>query len=248
MLGVTALDMRQVAVLGGLGMRPAHRLSGVGRRVLAYLAVRGPVAMRALVGMELWPDLSEARGRANLRRALWQLPPGWVSTDGSDLRLEAEVDLERARAAVDVAITTGRLPERDVDLLTRDLLPGWYDEWLVGAQDQFHLARIQALEAVSRAACAAGDHALATRTALAAVCAEPLRESSVTTLVQAHLAERNIFEAVRRYESYADLLGREMHAEPGPHLTALLPGLIEGPPSTTAAAVARADGHVRRHP
>lgn len=243
---MTALDVRQVAVLGGLGVRPAHRLSGVGRRVLAYLAVRGPVAMRALVGMELWPDLSEARGRANLRRALWQLPPGWVSTDGGDLRLEADVDLDHARATADLAISTGRVPERDVDLLTRDLLPGWYDEWLAAAQDQFHLARIQALEAVSRTARAAGDHPLATRTALAAVCAEPLRESSVTVLVEAHLAERNLFEALRRYESYADLLGREMHTAPGPGLSALVPAFLAAQDAGRAPAPVGANGHRRR--
>ncbi|GAA4722984.1 hypothetical protein GCM10025782_21130 [Pedococcus ginsenosidimutans] len=247
-MGVTALDVRQVAVLGGLGVRPAHRLSGVGRRVLAYLAVRGPVAMRTMISMELWPDLSESRGRANLRRALWQLPAGWVSSDGGELRLEAQVDLERARSAIAEAIATGRLPDGDVDLLTRDLLPGWYDEWLVGVQDQFHLGRIQALEAVSRTARAAGDHPLATRTALAAVCAEPLRESSVTALVEALLAERNLFEAVRRYESYAELLGREMRAEPGPALTALFPVFPEAPAPSAGALLARSNGHGRKHP
>jgi DNA-binding SARP family transcriptional activator len=241
--------MRQVGVLGGLGVRPAHRLPGVGRRVLAYLAVRGPVVMRTLMSMELWPDLSESRGRANLRRALWQLPPGWVSANGGDLRLEAEVDLDQAREAVAQAVATGQLRDGQLDLLTRDLLPGWYDEWLVADQDQFHLSRIQALEAVSRAACAAGDHALATRSGLAAVCAEPLRESSVTVLVEAHLGERNLFEAVRRYESYAALLGREMDAEPGPQLAALLPAYLESHAlaATGSARTGGSNGRPRGH-
>ena len=215
-------DLRQVGVLGGLGVRPAHRLPGVGRRVLAYLAVHHSVADRTLMCGRLWPDLTESRARANLRRALWQLPPGWVVPMGTDLALDAEVDLDRARQAAELALTATLLSVAQVDLLMCDLLPGWYDEWLNAEQDQFHLCRIQALEAVSRSAAGAGDNALATRSALAAVCAEPLRESAVTALVQAHLDEGNLFEAVRRYQSYAELLRSELDAEPGAHLTGLV--------------------------
>ena len=215
-------DLRQVGVLGGLGVRPALRLPGVGRRVLAYLAIHHSIADRTLMCGRLWPDLTESRARANLRRALWQLPPGWVVSAGGDLALDAEVDLDRARNAAESAMNAGHLDVEQVELLTRDLLPGWYDDWVMAEQEQFHLWRIQALEAVSRSSAETGDHALATRAALSAVCAEPLRESAVTALVEAHLNEGNLFEAVRRYQSYASLLKTELDVEPGQHLTGLV--------------------------
>jgi DNA-binding SARP family transcriptional activator len=217
---------RKVGVLGRLGVYPAHRLSGPGRRVLAYLAVKGPVVPRLLACADLWPDLPEARARANLRRTLWQLPPGWVVATGWELRLSARVDLDDALEVTALASTRTMLDPHQVELLKHDLLPGWYEEWLAPEQDQFHLQRIQALEGVCRGAAEAHDYGLATSAGLAAVCAEPLRESAVTALVKAHLGEGNRFEAVRRYQEYADLLRRELGVAPGTQVTALMAPLI----------------------
>ncbi|HEY1343623.1 MAG TPA: BTAD domain-containing putative transcriptional regulator [Streptosporangiaceae bacterium] len=213
---------RKVGVLGRLGVYPAQRLSGAGRRVLAYMAVKGPVVLRSLTCMNLWPSLPEDRARANLRRTLWQLSPGWVVASSWELRLMAEVDLDDAHEIAALATTSTPLEPRQVELLKRDLLPGWYEEWLVPEQDQFHLQRIQALEKVCRVATEAQDFGLATSAGLAAVCAEPLRESAVTALVAAHLGEGNRYEAVRRYHEYASVLRRELDVEPGAELAALM--------------------------
>jgi DNA-binding SARP family transcriptional activator len=219
---------RKVGVLGQLGIYPPQRLPGVGRRVLAYLAVNGPVVQRSLTSMELWPDLSEARARANLRRALWQLPTDWVSPTGWDLRLNAEVDLQVARQVADLALSKALLDAEQIALITQDLLPGWYEEWLTGEQEEFHLRRIQALEEASRTATASGVFDLATRAGLAALCAEPLRESAVIALIQAHLEEGNCFEAVRRYQSYAELLRLELDVGPGDYLVELVSPFLNG--------------------
>ena len=219
---------RQVGVLGRLGIYPPQPLSGVGRRVLAYLAVKGPVAQRSLASMDLWPDLSEVRARANLRRALWQLPTDWVSSTGWDMRLNADVDLHVARQVTDLALSKALLDAEQIALITPELLPGWYEEWLTGEQEEFHLRRIQALEEASRTATASGAFDLATRAALAALCAEPLRESAVTALIQAHLEEGNRFEAVRRYQSYAELLRLELDVRPGDRLVELVSPFLNG--------------------
>lgn len=219
---------RQVGVLGGLGVHPAERVSGVGRRVLAYLAVKGPIVARSLMSMDLWPDLSEPRARANLRRALWQLPADWVTSTGWDLCLNADVDLQSAKQVADRAVSKLPIDANQLRLLTTDVLPGWYDEWLLGEQEEFHLRRIQALEDATRTATEGGAFHLATRAGLAAVCAEPLRESAVTALIQAHLHEGNCFEAVRRYQTYADLLRRELDVTPGDLLRQLVFPFLNG--------------------
>jgi DNA-binding SARP family transcriptional activator len=172
--------------------------------------------------MNLWPSLPEDRARANLRRTLWQLPAGWVVASSWELRLMAEVDLDDAHEVAALAMTSTPLEPRQVELLRHDLLPGWYEEWLMPEQDQFHLQRIQALEQVCHTATKAQDFGLATSAGLAAVCAEPLRESAVTALVAAHLGEGNRYEAVRRYHDYASLLRRELDVEPSAELAALM--------------------------
>src|SRR5262245_59149432 len=120
-----ASAVRRVSVLGGLGLYPADRLSAVGRRVLAYLAVRGPRVLRSLTYMQLWPYVPEDQARASLRRALWQLPGGWVNVDGPDLVLDADVDLAAAYELAERAIANQQVGPAELKLLLRDLLPGW---------------------------------------------------------------------------------------------------------------------------
>lgn len=226
---MTLEPTRRLEVLGGLGLSPPDRLSGIGRRVVAHLAVRGPRELRGLVCAELWPDVPDERARANLRRALWQLPVGWVVANGPDLILDANVDIAKAREVANRAIRTGELSWDEVELLSRDLLPGWYEEWVLIEQESFHLLRVQALEKGCRTATIAGDYVLSTRAGFVAVQSEPLRESAVFALVEAHLGEGNRSLAIRRYRTYAKLLSDELRTLPGDALEQLVRPLINTP-------------------
>ena len=217
---------QRVLVLGGLSVAPATRLTGLSRRLLAHLAVRGPVESRALVCAELWPDVTDERARANLRRALWQLPDGWAVVDGPDLVLVASVDMADAGALARRAVGGDLLSLGEVDALSRDLLPGWYEEWMVVEQERFRQLRVHALELACHTAARAGDHATAIHAGLAAVAADPLRETGVLALVEAHLREGNRVDAVRRFRAYAKLLQEELGVAPGPALCDLVRDLV----------------------
>jgi DNA-binding SARP family transcriptional activator len=58
--------------------------------------------------------------------------------------------------------------------------------------------------------------------ALAAVRLEPLREGAHRTLIQSHLAERNLVEALRHYYRMKSLLSSELGVQPARQLTKLL--------------------------
>jgi DNA-binding SARP family transcriptional activator len=180
------------------------------------------------MSMELWPAVTDTRARANLRRAIWQTPDSWLSASSWEVRLEAEADLAEARRVADRAFDDVPLDVGEVDLLTRDLLPGWYEEWLLDEQDAFHLVRVQGLEAVCRAATRLRQYALATRAGLAAVKAEPLRQSAVCALIRAHLDEGNAYEALRRYEQYRSLVRDELGVDPSPEVTELVVDVSRG--------------------
>jgi DNA-binding SARP family transcriptional activator len=196
-----------------------------GRRILAYLALQGqPVSRSTAVG-QLWPDQPEQQGRANLRRALWQLPRGWVQAVGEELVLDAAVDLVDARLAAARSIAGGELAMAEIELLSEDLLPGWHEEWVTGAQDTFRLLRVQALEAACRSMAATGQHALATQAGFAALRAEPLRESAAEALICAHLIQGNRYEAARCFRAFARLLDEELGVLPNPALTDRLQGV-----------------------
>jgi DNA-binding SARP family transcriptional activator len=209
---------RKLGVLGRLGAYPLVRLSLAGRRILSYLALRGEHVARSTAAAELWPDSPEEAGRANLRRALWQLPRGWVVATGEDLALQAETDLWEARGVAARAMKGACLTFDEIELLSQDILPGWNEEWIVPAADAFHLLRVQALEAACRTLVAAGDLRLATQAGSAALAAEPLRESAAEALIEAHLAQRNRYEAVQCFRSLKKRLQLELGVAPDPAL------------------------------
>ncbi|MFN0282850.1 MAG: BTAD domain-containing putative transcriptional regulator, partial [Kineosporiaceae bacterium] len=99
-----------------------------------------------------------------------------------------------------------------------DLLPGWYDDWTILERERLRQRVLHALEAQSRILSARGLHADAVDAALAAVRAEPLRESAQRTLIEAYLSEDNWVEARRTLDGYHDLLHRELSVSPSTEL------------------------------
>lgn len=209
---------RSISIIGRLGVYPMMRLSLPGRRLLAYLALRRQPVARSVASASLWPDMPEESGRANLRRALWHVPEGWISVLGDELVLNAECDLEAAHAVAARALSGEPIALGEITLLSNDILPGWYEEWVLPEQESFHLLRVQALEAVCRSMRKSGQHALAIQAGSAAMAADPLRESAAEALIDAHLDQRNRYDAVRCFRTLAQRLDRELGVEPDPAL------------------------------
>jgi DNA-binding SARP family transcriptional activator len=115
--------------------------------------------------------------------------------------------------------------EADEAALSRDLLPDWYDDWVLIEREQFRQLRLCALEALCERRVAAGRLGQALEAALAAVAGEPLRESAQRTLIKVHLADGNYGEALRQYRIYRDRLNNELGLEPSPQIEELLDGL-----------------------
>jgi DNA-binding SARP family transcriptional activator len=103
-----------------------------------------------------------------------------------------------------------------------DLLPGWYDDWVIFERERIRQRLLHALEVLSRRLAAAGRCAEAVEAAISAVSADPLRESANKVLIEAHLAEGNLVEGRRAYQRYRDTVRRELGVEPGKELASLV--------------------------
>jgi DNA-binding SARP family transcriptional activator len=203
------------------------------QRLVAFLALRERPPSRAHVAGVLWPETSTERANANLRSSLWRLQKACaqlVVASPQQLALAPEVVVDVRTA---VAGAHRMLDEADpcedllslqmLSALSADLLADWYDDdWVVAYREQYHQLRIHALEAMCERLTAARRYGDAVQAGLAAVRAEPLRESAHHALVKAHLAEGNRFEATRQYRSCRRLLWSELGVEPSPTLQALL--------------------------
>lgn len=195
-------------------------------RVLAFLALANRPQLRLKVASTLWMDSPQERAGANLRTALWKARNSlgeWIQPRGAYLSLapSVTVDLRRldARARRLIDDETELQPEdRDPSELAGDLLPDWDDEWVLFERERLRQLRIHALESLCRKLSLAGHAAEAIDAGLAAVEAEPLRESAQHALIAAHLREGNVCEARRQYRIYRDLLWEAMGIEPSASL------------------------------
>nr|WP_246211838.1 bacterial transcriptional activator domain-containing protein [Phytoactinopolyspora alkaliphila] len=123
-------------------------------------------------------------------------------------------------------VLAGWLPELESvatpALIGGELLPGWYDEWVLAERERIHQTRLHVLEALSGALVERGAHAQALEAALQAVEIDPLRESAHRSVIQVHLAEGNAAAAVREYQRFRSMLRDELDVEPTHHMTALM--------------------------
>ncbi len=206
------------------------------KRLLAFIALRRQRVERRHAAGLLWPVGSDERAAGNLRSALWRLRGAGIDllvVDKCSLRLRDDVAVD----AELVGAWAGRLISGTVhpDELTippswaeaLELLPGWYDDWVLLERERLRQRVLHGLEALSRHLVTAGRFAEAVEAAMVAVAVEPLRESAQRALVTAHLAEGNRVEGRRCFEVYRQVLRRELGAEPAPDLTALVhPGPV----------------------
>ena len=119
------------------------------------------------------------------------------------LAADVVVDLNLVFEAVRHASTDGAgLGEDELEriLTAGELLPDWYDDWLIIGREQFRQARLHALETVCGTLTRRSRYGKAVEVGLAAVAGEPLRESAHRAVMQVHLAEGNRHEALRQYE------------------------------------------------
>ena len=223
-------------VIRGRQLRIPHSAE----RVLTYLALADrPVARTRLAGA-LWEDGSDQGAAKSLRNTLWRIRQAGVNlvlARDDRLRLYPDVTVDVTDLA-DLAKRLIRQP--DAEALARlpplvqcvELLPDWDDEWVVADRERYRLLRLEALERAASALierCHLGDALIA---ALAAIQAEPLRESARRLVVQVQIAQGNAAEAIRSYREYQSLLRQELGLEPSPLMDQLIQPLAS---SVTAA-------------
>lgn len=193
------------------------------KQLLAFVALRRrPVERRQAAGT-LWPCGDEERASGNLRSALWRLRRAGINVLIADkwtlaLRADVLVDLYLTEQWA-TRLIEGTATGRDLAISppvaeALDLLPRFYDDWVLAERERVRQRILHALESLSQALAAAGRFAEAIEAAMLATGVEPLRESAQRALIKAHIAEGNLVEARRSYQAYQDLVRRELGVTP----------------------------------
>jgi len=213
-------------VISGRQLRVPHSAE----RVLTYLALADrPVARTRLAGA-LWEDGSDQGAAKSLRSTLWRIRRAGVNlvlARDDRLRLYPDVTVD-VTDLTDLAKRLIRQPDPGalarLPLLVEcaELLPDWDDEWVVADRERYRLLRLEALERAASALVERRHLGDALIAALAAVQAEPLRESARRIVVQVQIAQGNAAEAIHFYRAYQSLLRQELGLEPSPLMDQLI--------------------------
>lgn len=222
----------RLGLIGGFSLRRDRllvRLAIGAQRLLAFVALSDRPVHRSQVAGTFWPDVGEERAMANLRSVIWRIgrPASDVLiADGGllSLRPDVVVDLREAtRSARDVlARRDGTSSEFETLVQAGELLPDWSEEWVLVDRERYHQLRLHALERLGQQLADNGRYGLAVETCLAAIAAEPLRESAQRQLIEVYLSEGNRVDAIRQYSAYERTIREEIGVEPAFEIADLL--------------------------
>jgi DNA-binding SARP family transcriptional activator len=181
----------------------------------------------------LWPEADDSHAFSSLRSAVARLEPAAesalvVTTTQLKLADSVTVDLWESEALArqlvgpHASFTVRNSFSADLESLSADILNGWYEDWVILEAENWRQLRLHALEALAQDLTGKRAYGDAISAAQAAVQADPLRESARAGLINVHIAEGNISDALSEFARYRQTLMRELGLEPTPGLRALL--------------------------
>ncbi|MBN1992498.1 MAG: DNRLRE domain-containing protein [Anaerolineae bacterium] len=220
----------------------------------AYLLLkRQQPLLRDHLAYLLWPDVTEAEARANLRRHLHllrkQLPAPakdtpWILTTHQTIQwnpaatywLDVAVLEEFDPAEAEETIWT------DLSQTYRgDLLAGFYDDWMLAERDRLQQRYLQLLTQRIAAQKQRGNWPGAIDAARRLLAADTLREEPYRELMEMYYRAGDRAAALGEFEKCRTMLHVELQAEPMPETLALRQAILNGeklPPVTAVLPMA----------
>jgi DNA-binding SARP family transcriptional activator len=182
----------------------------------------------------LWPDSSEDQALANLRTLLFHLRRNlplvvpYIRVERNTLQWHTDDSLEidalqfeHALAQADQAEKQGdaraqvKHLQNAVDLYRGDLLPSFYEEWILAERETLQQRFASALETLITLLERHGNVQGAIGAAQRLLRHNPLHEAIYTRLMELYAATGMVAEALRVYHTCATTLERELGVEPG---------------------------------
>jgi DNA-binding SARP family transcriptional activator len=202
-----------------------------GQRLIAFVALRR-IVRRDEVRFTLWPDIPDDRAGARLRTILWRLRKpgrGVLKTGNGQLSLAENIDVDVMNwlaLALQVIDQPSSVATMNLASLRQcgDLLPGWYDDWVLLERERVRQLQLHVLEIVADELIGLGRPAAALDFATRALQMEELRESAHRLVIRVHLVEGNVGEARRQFERCRQILHKELGIHPSEQLRDLIAG------------------------
>jgi TolB-like protein len=220
--------------------------------LIAYLAVEQRQHSRDELAALLWGEMNDERARHNLRQTLSKLRKTFgdsIAMDGDRLRFDLAVcscdvhQLEKAIAGGDLEVATNLMEGGFLEgLATRE---DAFDDWLRSTRLRLRTSMCAAIDSHIESHLSEGRHSEAEGLIRRRLEIDPACEHAHRALMRIAWQEGRRVEAIRQYETCAEILRSELGVEVSAETEALLATIRAGspaepqtvtPPSTSAPA------------
>ncbi|GBC76107.1 Response regulator aspartate phosphatase G [bacterium HR07] len=247
--------MVRVQLLGGFqverdGVALTAFHSQKAQSLLAYLLVyRDRTHPRAVLANLFWGESDETRAQANLRNALYSLRQmlegpqrrfgTFLITEGGAVRFNPHshysLDVQEFEEKLEAAQETpgpqhAALLEEAVGLYHGDLLPGFYDDWVLIEQEHLRELYLHALKELAAHYTEQKDYAHALEWVRRALAVSPWQEDLHRAAMQLYAFIGDRAAALSQYAECTNILQRELNAAPLPETQMLYERILHNRP------------------
>jgi DNA-binding SARP family transcriptional activator len=187
--------------------------------LLGFLLINPTNTQRDEIIGTLFPELPEDRARSRLNDHLWTLRNCLPGLPLQSSKNEVSIIQEARWVDVEEFTTLTEHPEipnltQAIDLYQGNLLPGFYDDWLLLEREHCLLSYLQALHKIVEYYFSKQNYKIAAPLIQKLLGHEPLNETAVQMLMRIHLAEGHRGAAFEVYERLTSSLRDDLGIEP----------------------------------
>lgn len=198
---------------------------------LSYLFVHyDSTPSRKQISFLFWADSTEEQARTNLRNILHYLRKALpeldsiLEVDHQFIRLRSDADLSLDIRSFKSALASAKSSKNEMERIQYlqeavshyrgELLPGFYDDWVLAAREECHQAYLDALFELSNLLEDAPQYTEAIRVVNRLLRADVLNESAYQKLMRLHALNDDRAGALQVYHTCSTVLMRELGVEP----------------------------------
>lgn len=238
-----------VQMLGGFqieyeGREVSALRSGRLTLLLSYLALHADTPIsRKLLAFTFWADTTEEQARTNLRNLFHHIRKAFPEFDsffeikGQSIQLRSDatirLDVTEFKSALEGAKNANDKSEqmeslkRAVSFYRGELLPGYYEEWILAYREEIHQSHLAALSQLAKMLEDLRQYDEAIEITSRIIRSEPLNEMAYHHAMRLHALNDNRAGALQIYHTCSKVLMRELGVGPSPGIMRLHEQLVQ---------------------
>jgi DNA-binding SARP family transcriptional activator/tetratricopeptide (TPR) repeat protein len=198
--------------------------------------------LRKQLAFTFWTDTTEEQARTNLRNLFHHLRKAFpeidsfLETDGQSIQWKADPPIESDVTQFHAALRQAKRAENDpariqylqqaIHIYRGELLPGYYEDWLLTRREELHQAYLTALSQLAKLLEDSRQYEDAIEITNRLIRSEPLNESAYQLSMRLHALNQDRAGALQAYHACVTAMRRELDMEPSVEIQALYEQLV----------------------